>query len=229
VNDLAETELNTEYGRLMDTINGIEGHIADDRMQEVGLLFIREGKVFKKRWEDHMEPLRKSAWENYQVVQTRIKSISSPLEEKINLVSLKCNAYDTAKRRAAQEAAEKAAAEARQKAQEAAAAAEAAALTAKKTGAPVPIPAPVTPPPPPPPSAAAVQVDGLSRRVGWKAEVYDLGALIAAVAANTPGIPINALQANLAVLNDLARACQGVLKIPGVRAVEEVSFVRGRR
>lgn len=73
----------------------------------------------------------------------------------------------------------------------------------------------------------APRVAGIARRTVWKAQVTDLRALVAAVAAGT--VPLAALQANDAVLQGQARSLKGELRWPGVRVFPESSIAAGRR
>jgi hypothetical protein len=80
---------------------------------------------------------------------------------------------------------------------------------------PVVVPAPIVVAAPPP--LRPPKVEGVSYRVEWSAEVEDFGALVRAVAAGQQ--PITLLSANMAALNQLARALKGAMGVPGVRAV----------
>jgi hypothetical protein len=98
---------------------------------------------------------------------------------------------------------------------------------------PLDVPPPVqvyVPPPrfvPPPPPPKPVSVGGESGRVTWKAEVVDEFALIKAVAAGT--VDRSVLSVNLSALNKLVSITKERTNIPGVRAFEDISFVRGRK
>lgn len=59
-----------------------------------------------------------------------------------------------------------------------------------------------------------------ARQHGWHAEVVDLMALVKAVADGS--VPVDALAANTAFLDDAASREREGLRIPGVRAVEGV-------
>ena len=71
-------------------------------------------------------------------------------------------------------------------------------------------PASVAPPP---------KAEGLRFSTHWKAEVVDLRKLVQAVAEGQA--PLEALEANLVVLNGLARSLKDALNLPGVKAVSE--------
>ncbi len=98
---------------------------------------------------------------------------------------------------------------------------------------PIDVPPPVqvyVPPPlyvPPPPPPKPVSVSGESTRTTWKAEVQDLGKLVAAVAAGT--VPLAVLEVNTTMLNKLVAVSKAQTSIPGVRVYEDVTFVKGRK
>jgi len=82
--------------------------------------------------------------------------------------------------------------------------------------APVFVPRPVAPTP---------KVEGVSFRDAFHAEVYDLLALVKAVAAGQA--PLALLHVNTTALNGLARSLKGALVIPGVKVVSDrVAAVR---
>lgn len=60
-----------------------------------------------------------------------------------------------------------------------------------------------------------------ARQQGWHAEVVDLMALVQAVADGS--VPLAALEANTAFLDEAAARDRDGLRIPGVRAVEGAS------
>jgi len=60
---------------------------------------------------------------------------------------------------------------------------------------------------------------GISTRESWKANVVDKGALVQAVADGK--VPLDVLDVNMTVLNQMARALKSNLHYPGVEAVRE--------
>jgi len=60
---------------------------------------------------------------------------------------------------------------------------------------------------------------GISTRESWKANIVDKGALVQAVADGK--VPLDVLDVNMTVLNQMARALKGNLHYPGVEAVRE--------
>lgn len=70
-------------------------------------------------------------------------------------------------------------------------------------------------------------VAGVSFRDNWKAEVFDLKALLKAIVDGK--VPSNVIEANMIVLNGLARSLKGQMNYPGVRTVCEKITSGGRR
>ena len=114
-------------------------------------------------------------------------------------------------------------------AQQGASQAELEAIVAEPLDVPPPVQVYVPPPKfvPPPPPPKPVSVAGESTRTTWKAEVQDLGKLVAAVAAGA--VPIAVLEINMTMLNKLVAVSKDKTNIPGVRAYEDVTFVKGRK
>lgn len=63
------------------------------------------------------------------------------------------------------------------------------------------------------------KISGVSVRTSFKAQVVDLPALVKGIAAGI--VPINAICADMAFLNNQARAMKETLNYPGVKVVEE--------
>ena len=114
-------------------------------------------------------------------------------------------------------------------AQQGASQAELEAIVAEPLDVPPPVqvyvPPPKFVPPPPPPKLASVA--GETTRTTWKAEVQDVQKLVAAVAAGT--VPSAVLEVDMAMLNKLVAVTKDKTNIPGVRAYEDVTFVKGRK
>ena len=114
-------------------------------------------------------------------------------------------------------------------AQQGASQAELEAIVAEPLDVPPPVQVYVPPPKfvPPPPPPKPVSVAGETTRTTWKAEVQDVQKLIAAVAAGS--VPIAVLEVNMTMLNKLVAVSKDQTNIPGVRAYEDVTFVKGRK
>jgi hypothetical protein len=86
---------------------------------------------------------------------------------------------------------------------------------------------------PPPPVAARpiTQVQGAGTRDNWKAEVTDKRALILHVAdrlkADDDSL-LNLLVVDTTTATQLARAQKSTMKIPGLRAINDVAFTKRR-
>ena len=80
----------------------------------------------------------------------------------------------------------------------------------------------------PPPVTPKVELNGASVKTFWHAEIIDLKGLCYAVANGKA--PLNCIEANMTVLNGLARSLKKEMAIPGVKAVSTSSMAAtGRR
>ena len=80
----------------------------------------------------------------------------------------------------------------------------------------------------PPPATPKAEIQGATVKTYWQAELTDLKALCKAVSDGKA--PLNTIEANMTVLNQMARALKKELAIPGVRAVSTASMAStGRR
>lgn len=81
-------------------------------------------------------------------------------------------------------------------------------------------------------SRAAPTASGVASRQNWKAEVFDLGALVTAAAeglARGDGTLLGYLEANTTAVSQVARALKEKARIPGVRVYAETALaVRSR-
>ncbi len=73
----------------------------------------------------------------------------------------------------------------------------------------------------------APKVAGISMRETWSAQVFDLMALVNAVA--TGKAPVQCLSANTVFLGQQARSMKAAMNYPGVKAVPDSSISAGRR
>lgn len=148
----------------------------------------------------------------------------SPYEETINYLAQDARNYETEQRRIAEEEQRKLQEEARRKEEERQLAEaiaaeqdgrkeEAVEILEEKREAPVVHVAP-----------AIAEVKGVSRRTTWHAEVTDALALVKYVAEHPEWIHL--VEPVMPQLNKLASAQRDLLKIPGVKAVEESSYAR---
>lgn len=70
-----------------------------------------------------------------------------------------------------------------------------------------------------------LKLDGISTRDKWSAEVVNFDELVKAVALGKA--PLNVIQADMTVLNGLARQLKDSLQYPGVRVVKETVVAAG--
>jgi len=177
--------------------------------------------ALKKKVAETFDPHIKRAFDAHRSLVAEKKTHEAPLEEAERMLKKHMLAFQLAEEAKRREAEAKAQEEAR-KAQEklearAAKAAEkgqvekAAALQATAAAVVSPIIPTTTP-----------KLAGVSTRVTWRAEVTNLMELVKAVAAGS--VPLNALQADTAFLNNQARAMKDTLAYPGVKAVQDVGI-----
>lgn len=197
-------------------------------------------KLTQKAVVDKFSIPKKKAFEAHRAISELERSILDPLKaaerDCANKVSLFLNAErkrQEEERAAAQKAAEakaKADAEESRKRQdeerlktaellEAQGFSEEAEAVLEDTAQPTPPPVPVMMQP----VAKMERVQGVHDRKTYKAEIVDLMILVKEIAAGRQ--PISMVQANESVLNGMAKALKGELRIPGVRVVENSSIV----
>lgn len=73
------------------------------------------------------------------------------------------------------------------------------------------------------------KVQGIVFRETWAAQVHDLGALVAYVAAHPELRHLVMTTPNMVALNQMARSLKSTLRIPGVQAVATRDVAAGRR
>lgn len=185
---------------------------------------LKDIMALKKKIAGIFEPHIKRAFEAHRALVTEKKEHEAPLieaESHIKRAMLGYQQEEERKRRELEAKAQEAAAKERAKLEAKAAAVEARgkpvlaeALREQAAAVVAPILAPTTP-----------KVSGISTRTAYKAVVTDKLALVKAVAAGT--VPLNALDANMAFLNNQARAMKETLVYPGV-AVEQETGIASR-
>lgn len=85
------------------------------------------------------------------------------------------------------------------------------------------IPAPIVMPTIIPIAREDIKIKGQHLRDNWKAEVFDLAALVTEVSAGRQ--PLTMLLPNEKVLNQMAKALKGEMRIAGVRSVNDSTLV----
>lgn len=238
-------KLEQEGSELVVRIGALEV-VSETSFQEMAE-YARHCRRGEKAVDEVMDPIRESAHRTWKVAVERQKMLKAPFVAGREIADHRMGVYQAEqerRRKAAEEARrieqERLEAEARKEAlrleEEARRAAEeatlAVAIQAEEQGdaaaaeqileQPVFV-APVLPRPvfAPPVQVAVPQAQGVSFRSVWSAEVYDLRMLVRAVADGR--VPLNAIAADMTVLNGVARSLKGNMAYPGVKAVEKRS------
>lgn len=177
--------------------------------------------ALKKKIADTFDPHIKRAYDAHRSLVAEKRSHEMPLEDAEKALKRTMVNYQLAQeqeRRQAEAKAQEEARREREKLEERAAKAAAAgkveraeALQQSAAMVVTPILAPTMP-----------KVAGISTRVTYKAVVADKLELVKAVAAGT--VPLNALDANMAFLNNQARAMKETLAYPGVKVEQETGI-----
>jgi hypothetical protein len=174
---------------------------ANDRLLSV--------KKHLKFVDEQLGPAKKKAYDSYQEIMGLIKKIKSPLEKLEQLIKAEMGRYigeQEKKRR------EEAARLEKERLDKAASLEKAGDNAGAEVVLNLAIKAPQEV------RKEAPKVDGRMFPKVWSAEVVDLRALCAAIAAGT--VPLDAVVPNFTKLNGLARIAKDRLNIPGVKAVE---------
>lgn len=177
--------------------------------------------ALKKRIADIFDPHIKRAHEAHKSLVAEKKEHETPILTAEALYKRAITVYqisEETKRRELEAKAQEEARRDRERLEARAAKAEASGKTEKAAALQVaaasvitPMIAPTTP-----------KVSGISMRTTYRAEVVDLMQLVKAVAAGT--VPLNAIEANSAFLNNQARAMKETLAYPGVKVVQETGI-----
>lgn len=188
---------------------------------------LKEGRAFIKLTTEFFEPIRLVTYGMYQKVLDRKKTIQSSVESSTAVLTRGILIFERAQEEERQRLQREQEAQQRREEQarkiEAATAAEAVGMDEKSIetilDAPSVTPAPVAAP-------TFQRTAGVSRRENWCAEVFDLHALVKAVAKDKKLLPL--LEANMPALNAQARSLKTAWQLPGVKAVDKGSIaVRG--
>jgi len=198
----------------------------DASFQRAGAFLVNIKKV-RAEINETFDPIIKKQHEAHKEAVAQKKKIEAPLIEAESIIKPRMAAYHEEQERKRREEEDRIRKEADRKAQEEQIAD---AVLAHESGqeelgdaileAPAYIPTIVAP-------KAAVKIEGVSFRDNYKAEVTDLKALMMAVLEGQ--VPSNVIEANMSVLNSLARSLKGQLNYPGVRVVCEKITAGSRR
>lgn len=188
--------------------------IKDDEGYRNAADFLMTIKGFRKKVEDTFGPVVKKAYDAWKATVDLRKKADAPLDEAERIIKPAMAVYLTEKERAHRQEEERLRAEQKKKDDEAR---MALAAEVHKSGeievanaileqAPAPIVLPRT---------EAPKVQGISAKDVWKCEVFDINALIKAVADGI--VPKAVLQVNESELNRLAKALKAEMRYPGTR------------
>jgi hypothetical protein len=215
------------FTSLRDLVARVDSKIESQLDYEIALDGISQAKEISKTWVNLFDGIRAAQKEALDTTYAQINKIKLPCEDMVRNLSSKCSEWDRRQKAYARELEMKANEAAKNAAEDAILreAAHAAAIgDTAKAEAILSTPMPVVPMVHMAPSNTSTA--NLSKKTKWRAEVHDLAALIKAVASQTPGVPTNALEPNLSVLNKLAATLGEELRIPGVTVVEDFTYAR---
>lgn len=195
-------------------LQAVELNIADQASMDAAGRMLHDIKLLRSRIAETFDPLIKKAHELHKAEVARKRELEAELVEAEGTIKRKVSVFVAAQERRAREQAaieEAARREEQKKAEEEATQleamgepemAEAVRETADEQSAPLPVP-------------AVPKARGVQTRDNWKAEVTDMKALVAAVAAGE--VPIAVLKVDTKVLGQQARSLKKELAWPGVR------------
>lgn len=191
--------------------------VVDRASHEAGQLFLADLRRAEKSVRVRIDPIIDTAHKAHKQLTALRADVLRPIDGARQLVEGKLTAYEREEQRkaaalrlAAEAAARKAAEE--RALLEAIEAEDAGDIVAAEQIIAEPVVTPIVKI-----ETQTAKVEGISTRTTYSAEVTDLGALVAYVAANTSAL--NLIMPNMPALNSLARAMREQMTIPGVRAV----------
>jgi len=188
-------------------------------------IFLKSIKAIQQKIKETFEPIISKAFQAHKEAKAQETKLLEPLVRVEAIVKNKMLDFIREQEKIRQEVERKLQAEAERKRQEALAKAEKAREEGKEARAEKyedkasQIVAPVL--------APTVDKGGVSTRRLYSAQVYDLRALVEAVAANKA--PLGLIEANMPALNAQARSLKESMKYPGVKLIVEDSLTSARR
>jgi hypothetical protein len=195
--------------------------VKDVASHEQALTIIKRFRNGERGIEEHFARAKKAASDAHKELVRSIAALVGPIAEARSIMDHKADEYEKEEQRKADEEARRLQEKARKeeedrKLAEAQAAQDAGdkALAEEIMSEPVTVPVVIVAP-------AVAEVAGVSTRILWSAEVFDLMALVRFVAANPQWEHL--LEPNVPNLNRLAVAQHEAMKTPGVRAVSTTS------
>lgn len=190
---------------------------------------LKEIKAFSDRAEERRKELKAPVFEGGKRIDGIFATMAAPLaaaraavEQKVLLYRSKVDEerrrQEAEMRRQAEEERKRAQAEAVREAKRAGGGADEIAAVKEDYSRPVAVAAP----------APSLPQTGVSTRVTYEADVHNMRAFVQACLDGTEGASLYMLKPEAAALNAIVRSAKGVVKIPGVRAIEKRSLsVRG--
>ena len=201
--------------------------VIDDESFQRGGRILLVIKDLRFKINESFDPIITKAYAAHKEAVSQKKKIEAPLVEAEGIIKPRLASYHDEQERKRREVEEKLRQEAIRKAEEEQLAD---AVSADQSGmkelsdaildGPAYVPTVVAP-------KSTVVVPGVSFRDQWKAEVFDLKALLRAVLESK--VPLNVIVPDMTVLNGLARNLKGQLNYPGVRTLCEKITAGGRR
>lgn len=211
-----ETEQKTQALTTLESGKALT--VKDNETYLAGAELRKAVKALDKKADEFFKPLKQKQDEAKKALLDAEKSVRGPLQQALEIIDGKLKTYEREQEKKRQEEEKRLQEEARKQAEE-----EAITIAAQleaegdKTTAEAVLSAPVETPHVVVGSFVP-KVAGLGRRENWVAQVTNLQALVAAVAAGTQ--PITLLQPNQTALNGMARSLKGAMKVPGVRVYD---------
>jgi len=175
----------------------------------------------EKKIKEHHEPIKTAAFNAHKVAVATEKRFLDPLNEAKIIIKRAIGTWEIEQEKIRADTERKANEETRRLEEEERLRL---AVEAEKQGQPEAIVEKIIDTPKPIPITTVAptfrRVDGVSTRETWHAEVIDIKVLCQAVIDGKA--PIESVQANMALLNSMARTNKASLSIPGVRAVKDI-------
>lgn len=213
---VAEKDLEKEIAPVLSVAREIV--VKDSATYEMAGQSVKELTSLEKKIKEFWAPEKEMASKLHKSLVAKEKAMLDPVGVEKSAKVSSMRAWQDEQERARRAAQALAEAEAKKRAEEAALA-HAVALEAAgdKAGSEAVLSAPVVAPPVYIPPTTPTGYGQFTKKT-WKADVFDLMALVKAIAAGTA--PIQSVQADTVFLNQQARALKSAMNISGVRALE---------
>lgn len=198
--------------------------IVDQDSYNLAATTLREIADLEKEIKAHHSPMKTAAQTAHKATVAAEKKFLDPLTKAKSIIKGALSGWEVEQRKIREEAQRQAIIKAEKKEEEErlarAEAAEKAGKSETEVDKILDTPKPVTVAPVKPTFESA---PGVGTRETWKAEVTDIHALCMSVGRGET--PATAIQANMPVLNAMARSAKDTMSVPGVKAVMETGIV----